>query len=330
MGFSILVRSTHQPLQRVGRRSGHPAPGHRVRKVPVVVRSSVAHERTRRRGATLLGVALLLLGVGAAAVAVLGPLVLGTIDYHVSDAVAAQVKGGDVAGLVLVAPVSLLAGVLVLRRHRAGPVLGLGPAAYGLYVYFQLAVSGDIDRYPGNSERWFPLFLGLFLLAGAILVAAWTSMPVRRTAVTQEPRWVNRVTGWYLVAVAAFLVFGLHVPGLLDAWSEQPASTEYLGDPVIFWVVKMMDLGVIVPIAAATGGGLLLRRAWAHRLRYAVIGWAALLASSVAGMAIVMQATGDPARSVTNTVAMSGFAAAAIGLAGLVYRPLVGGSHAGS
>lgn len=317
MGFTILLRSTHRTAPRVPERAG------RSRRIPVVVTQGPSSEQGRpRRSRTLFGIALVLLGLGAAAVAILGPLVLGLIDYHVSAAVADQVRGGDVAGLVLVAPVSLAAGVLVLRGHRAGPVLALGPAAYGLYVYFQLAVSGDISRYPGNSERWFPLFLGLFLLAGAILVAAWTSMPVRRTAVNQEPRWFNRVSGWFLVIVAAFLVFGLHVPGLLDAWSAQPTSTEYLGDPVIFWVVKMMDLGVIVPIAAATGGGLLLRRPWAHRLRYAVIGWAALLASSVAGMAIVMQANRDPAASVTNTVAMTGFAVVAIVLAALVYRPL--------
>lgn len=323
MDIPILLRSTHRTLPRRPHRAGH------VRRIPVVV-SSGAHSEHRApaRSGTLLGIALVLLGIGAAAVAVLGPLVLGAIDYHVSEAVAAQVKGGDVAGLLLVAPVSMIAGVLVLRGDRVGPVLGLGPAAYGLYVYFQLAVSGDISRYPGNSELWFPLFLVLFLLAGSILVGAWTSMSVRRTAVNQEPRWFNRVSGWYLVVVAAFLVFGLHVPGLLDAWSEQPTSTEYLGDPVIFWVVKMMDLGVIVPIAAATGGGLLLRRPWAHRMRYAVIGWAALLASSVAGMAIVMQATGDPAASVANTVAMSGFAVVAIGLAALVYRPLFRGSGA--
>lgn len=327
MDIPILLRSTHRTLSR--RPHGSLRAGH-VRHIPVVVRSGAPSEpSSRRRSRTLLGIALVLLGLGAAAVAVLGPLVLGAIDYHVSEAVAAQVKGGDVAGLLLVAPVSIVAGLLVLRGHRAGPVLGLGPAAYGLYVYFQLAVSGDLSRYPGNSERWFPLFLALFLLCGGILVGAWTTMSVRRTAVAREPRWFNRVSGWYLVVVAAFLVFGLHVPGLLDAWSEQPTSTEYLGDPVIFWVVKMMDLGIIVPIAAATGGGLLLRRPWAHRLRYAVIGWAALLASSVAGMAVVMQATGDPAASVTNTVAMSVFAVMAILLAALVYRPLFGAARAG-
>jgi len=114
------------------------------------------------------------IGLGAAAVGVLGPLLSGTIEYHVSDGARNQIMGGDIAGLVLVAPVSLVATVLMLRRHRAGPVLALGPAVYAVYMYSQLALGGDFVRYPGNSERFFPLFLGLFLVVALVSIRAWT------------------------------------------------------------------------------------------------------------------------------------------------------------
>jgi hypothetical protein len=47
------------------------------------------------------------------ATALLGPLALGWIDYHVSSGAADQLRGGDVAGLVLVGPVALAAACRV-------------------------------------------------------------------------------------------------------------------------------------------------------------------------------------------------------------------------
>lgn len=271
------------------------------------------------RHSRFLGAALLLLGLGAATVALIGPLGAGRLEYHVSPGAAGQARGGDVAGLVLVAPVALLAGILVLRRHRLGPVLALSPAAYGLYMYFQLAVSGDPARYPGNSERFFPLLLGLFILCGWVML---TAVRVPAPVTGRPSRRVDRVVGVYLLLVSAFLVFGLHLPGLLAVWRGDPTA-EYLADPGLFWVVKMMDLGVVVPVAVLAGVLLLRAPQRAGLLRYGITGWSALLASSVAGMAVVMQATGDPAGSPVNTVVFGAAAVAAVALAVLVHRPLI-------
>lgn len=267
-----------------------------------------------------LALSLTLLGAGAALVAVLGPLVTDTIRYHASEGAVNQIIGGDIAGLLLVAPVSILAGILVWRGHLAGPVLALGPAGYALYMYSQLALGGDFVRYPGNSERFFPLYLGLFILAGAIAIRAWKVIPRDRLPGTKP--WVDRSLGVFFLVMAAFLTLGLHLPGLLDAWADQPASTEYLADPAVFWLVKFMDLGIIVPGMALAGIGILRGSPWAERIKYVAVGWAGLLGASVAGMAIVMQATSDPAATTANTIAFSTFAAIAIGIGWIVYRPL--------
>lgn len=267
-----------------------------------------------------LAAGLVLLGLGAATVALLGPLVADVIRYHVSDGAMNQIVGGDVAGLILVAPVSLLAGALVWKDHRAGPILALGPAVYALYMYFQLSLGGDVLAYPGNSERFFPLFLGLFVLAGAILARAWSAIDFEALPVPRQR--ARRGLAAFLLVVAAFLTVGLHLPGLVDAWAEQPTSAEYLADPVVFWLVKFMDLGLVVPLLVVAGIGLLRSRDWAVRIVYGAVGWTALLGSSVAGMAIVMQATGDPAGSTANTIAFSSFAAIALWMASTLYRPL--------
>ncbi len=268
-----------------------------------------------------LGAALIVLGLGVTAVALLGPLVTGVIEYHVSTGAVNQVAGGDVAGLALVAPLSVLAGVLVLRRLRAGAVLAIGPAAYVAYTATQLALGGDVTRYPGNSERFFPLFLGLLVLATGVAIRAWSTIDVERLPVTS--RRLDRVVGWFALVVAVFLTVGLHLPGLLDAWQAQPSAPEYLADPAVFWLVKLMDLGLVVPALVAVGWGTLRRASWARQAIYGAIGWMAMLGTAVAGMAIVMQATGDPAATTANTIAFTLFALAGLVLATLVYRPLL-------
>lgn len=74
------------------------------------------------------------MGAGAAAVLLLGPLVVDAIRYHASEAAVNQVMGGDVAGLVRVAPVSILAGVLVWRRHIARQSWRSDPPSMPLHV----------------------------------------------------------------------------------------------------------------------------------------------------------------------------------------------------
>ncbi len=203
-------------------------------------------------------------------------------------------------------------------------VMALGPAFYALYTSFQLAVGGDVTRYPGNSERFFALHLAVFVLAGAIAIRSWMVVDVQQ--LPSVSRRLDRVLGWFALVVASFLALGLHLPGLVDAWRDQPTGTEYLADPIVFWLVKMMDLGLVVPALVAVGIGILVRHHGLDKAGYAAIGWIALLGSAVAGMAIVMQATGDPAASTANTIAFVTFAAIGLGMAWIVCRPMIRGT----
>lgn len=269
------------------------------------------------------GYGLFALAGGIAATALLGPLVSGAIRYHVTDDVLNQVMGGDLVSLVLIAPVCVAAGVLAVRGNPAAPVVAIGPAAFAAYTSAQLALGGEFAALPGNSERFFPMFLGVFVLAGALVVAAWrlsdgvAAPALRRTLIA------------VLFAVAAFLTLGLHLPTLLDAMSGTPQSIEYVQSPTVFWVVKLMDLGIVVPVAVATAIALMRRAPWAGRAAYAVIAWGAMLGSAVAGMALVMVVNDDPAASPLMAMAFGVFAAAFLGLEVRLVRPLVSPRHQG-
>jgi hypothetical protein len=269
-----------------------------------------------------LGWGSIALGLGVAAASLLGPLVTGTIDYHVVADVLNQVKGGDAAALLLVAPVAVAAGILALRGHPAAPVLALAPAGFALYTYTQLALGGEFALVPGNSERFFLLFLALFVLGGGVFAAAW-----RASALVELPepsRRFSKVLVGVLLGVAAFLTLGLHLPGLVDVLGGPPYAVDYTQSPAVFWIVKLMDLGIVVPVSIATAVGILLHARWARLATYAMVGWGALLASSVAGMAVVMQVNDDPAASPANTIVFGLFAAAFLALAFVLYSGLFG------
>jgi hypothetical protein len=242
------------------------------------------------------------------------------VEYHASPGAINQVRGGDAAALLLVAPLALLAGVLTLRGRLSGPVLGIGPAFFVAYIYSQLAVGAEFLRYEGNTEQFFLLYLGLFVLGWMGAVGCWASIDLDRIPGTS--RRFDRFLIGFLWVACLFLVVGLHLPNLLAVWQGSPTE-EYLADPALFWIVKLMDLGIIVPVMAGVAVGLARDWPWAHKAKYAVVGWFALLGSAVAAMAITMQLTGAPGASIGLVVGFGVIALAGLALAWALYRPLL-------
>jgi hypothetical protein len=267
-----------------------------------------------------LSALLIALGVGVAATTLLGPLAFGVIEYHVVDDVLNQIVGGDAVGLLLVAPAAVAAGMLVLRGHRAGPVLALAPAGYALYTYVQLTIGGEFMALPGNSERFFPLFLAIVLTAGAAFALAWRA--VDPDLLPDPSRAMRRTAVAVLLLLAVFLTLGFHLPGVIDVVSGEPHGIEYTQSPTVFLIVKLMDLGLVVPLALVAAVGLLRGVPSAKKLMYTVIGWGALLGSAVASMGVVMVVNDDPAASVGGTAVFVLFALAFLALAGWILRPL--------
>jgi hypothetical protein len=266
-----------------------------------------------------LGYGLLALAAVIATIAVLGPFLANVIRYRTSATTLNQIIGGDAAALLVMAPICVIAGVLALRAHPAAPVLALAPACYAVYTYTQLIVGQEYLRLPGNNERFFPLLLGGFLLGGAIAVAAWTAIdPLRLPA---PGNGLRRLTVAVLAAVAVFLV-GQHLPSLVDALRDTPTVVGYVSSPTPFWLVKLMDLGIVVPLAGATAIGLARGRPWARRSAFAILGAYTLLGASVAGMAITMLINGDPDASAGITAGFILFTLAFAALTGAQYRAL--------
>jgi hypothetical protein len=258
-----------------------------------------------------------LLGLGMATASLLGPVGLDRMVYRTSPTTLNQLTGSDLAALLVAAPLAVLAAVLVARSHPAGPLLATGLGVFAVYTYAQVIVGQEYLRREGNVERFFPLLLAVFVLGEALVLLG------RRQArdVPAPSRRVERLTGWVLVAVATFLVLALHLPTMLLAWSDPAAMTEYSSAPTPFWLVKLMDLGIVVPVAVLTGVGLLRGADWARRVTSPFLTGYAVLGTSVLSMALVMLVNDDPDASVGLAVGFAGFAAALAALLVAWLRP---------
>jgi hypothetical protein len=285
-------------------------------------RSGRARPRTRTGSVVFEWRVLGLIGIatGLVAVALLGPLVGGVVEYRVSETVRNQAIGLDAVSLCLVAPLSIVAAALVARRLPLGSVLGLGIGAYTSYMFVQYVVGPDYAHLPGNNERLFPLALVLFVCGWWVALSAWRSIGDEELPLSERQ---TRLVGRYVLPLLALLAFGRYLPTLADWMSSTPTDKGYLSAPNFGWAIALLDLGVFLPLTVTACVALLRRRAWAAKALYAVTGWFGLVGPAVAAMAITMVENGDPNASTGNAVLMSVLGLAFLALSLVVYRPLL-------
>lgn len=260
------------------------------------------------------GVALLVLGLGLAANSVLGPLVLGVIDYRFSHALLAQGWGLDLVSLAVAAPLAVGAGAATLRGRTIGPALALGLGAYAAYMAVQYVVGPEYLSLAGDNERFFLLHLGLFVTGLATVVGAWRTVD----AGSLPPGTGKGARGWSVVlALLGLFLLLRYLPLLVRLTAGDPPGAEFRENPTSFLLIAFLDLGVLLPATVAGAVGLWRERGWARKVLHLVTGWWALVAVAVAAMAVTMWARGDPAGSAGGA---AGFTLTAVVLSGLAVR----------
>lgn len=239
----------------------------------------------------LLGTVAMALGCAMAAIALLGPLAFEVIDYRISDNMENQQLGIDLTQLVLLAPLALVGGILWWRGHRLAPIVSLVPALAGAYFLFQVVLTPEYLTYPGNNEDAFPLLYGALVLANILGVASWVAIPSGRLPVLS--RRLRRALAYTLIAAGSLIALAWS-RWVMDVIDGGTTSVEYAEHPAGAWLVKTMDLSLLVPASIATGIGLLRIRPLAVRAAFALTGVFAAMLAAVGTMALVMQVRGDP------------------------------------
>lgn len=272
----------------------------------------------RRQGRLALG--LVAVALGLAAVALLGPLATGAVEYRVTETLRNQTIGLDAVSLGLVAPLAVVAAVLVLRARPLGHALALPIGAYTSYMFVQYVVGPDYAGLPGNNERLFPLALFLFAAGWIVVLLAWNALDADR--LPRSRRREQRVAR-IVLPLLALAAFGRYLPQLADWTSSSPTDTGYLAGPTFSWTIALLDLGVFLPATVAVCIGLPRGAPWAQKALYAVAGWFGLVGAAVAAMAVTMHANGDPGSSLHEVLFLCALGLAFLTLAVVVFRPLV-------
>lgn len=207
------------------------------------------------------------------------------------------------------------------RRHPSAPVLAIAPGLFVAYMLPQYIVGPDYLHIRGNNQRFFLLHLTLFVLGVAVTVIGWTTIDDDQLPDVSDR--VAYLASRVLFVGALFLVVGLHLPGVIDALSPAPTNIAYQDSPAAFYLVTLMDLGLIVPASIVVGAGLSRRKPWAEKLMYPLIGWLALDAVAVSAMAIVMEVNNDPTRSMALAIGFCILTIVLVSLTVHLWRPLV-------
>lgn len=197
---------------------------------------------------------------------------------------AAQAVGQDWVDLLFGVPWLVLTALGSLRGSRAARILLAGGLLYTAYelVIYAFAVHFNVLFLVYTTE----LGISLFALAGVVLrlssedVRSWfrETVPVRTPAIFLITIGVAFVLLW-LGDIVPALIHGTVPPSVAEA--AVPTNP-----------VHVIDLSVVLP-AHVAAGVLLLRR---HRLGYmaapVILAFGVLMALSIAGMMVVMQARG--------------------------------------
>lgn len=267
----------------------------------------------------LLVYALMLVAVLLGANSLLGPLATGVIRYRFSETLINQGIGLDTVALFAAVPVAVAAALLVGRRHPLGALLAFVPGTFAVYMAPQYVVGPEYLVLAGNNERFFLFHLMLFV--AGLSVVALAAVVGRDQIILPATDRSDRRRSWVMVGVAAFILLGRWLPGLIGLTGGNPTMPDYLENPTSYMLIGILDLGLVVPTAIVAAVGLHRHAVWARLLSYGVIGWFALVPAAVAAMAVTMVVRDDPAASIAMAVffvmAALVFTAGAVAL----YRP---------
>jgi hypothetical protein len=269
---------------------------------------------------------LVALAAGITAAVVFGPIGLGAIQWRVSADLLHQIIGADAAMLLLVVPSALAAAWLWRLDARLATPLALGVGLVTLYYAVADVVGADYTRYSGNNERVFLLFLGLIVLSWMTAARAWAALDM----VPPVPD-LLLARGFAAVLLAAG---GL----LLVAWLGQlipialtgTVPPEYLESPNAFWIVRIVDLGFIVPASLWTAIGLWRGRPAAHRAAYGLVAFMTLQGAEVLAIGGVMLASSDPAASLPFVIVLAPIVVACAAFTALLFRSYAEGRGHGA
>ncbi|WP_193604837.1 hypothetical protein [Nocardioides dongkuii] len=206
----------------------------------------VTVETVGRTPETAAGAVLsLVLGFLLLSATVLGPLFMDRIRFHMSSDALVQYVGGEVVTAIVAVLLMVSAPAWWLGQQWPSAVAA-GAAAYVVYTIATVVAGQEYSRYSGNAEKAFLLYAAITAAGVALLVISF------RTLIDigdlSGPR---QGTGWVLVAIGA--IVALLWLGQVAGFYRTGPTQEYQTATSLFWLIKYLDLGFVIPLTLITG-----------------------------------------------------------------------------
>ncbi|MHA1975844.1 MAG: hypothetical protein ACW98I_02955 [Candidatus Hodarchaeales archaeon] len=225
--------------------------------------------------------------------AILGPLGLDIIKHRSSQSAMYQIQGQDLVNLLLLAPLSLIGGVLYFRKNENAKYFLILVGIYTfLYTGLAYGIGQEWSMYDGNVEDYFWLFY--ILIIGGLLIFISSFSMFNETDAPEFNRKSLRVyIGLMVIFLAMFSM--MWIQEILEVVTTGDTSTgSYLETPNMFWVIRYFDLGITLPLGFIGLYLLGTRPKKAYPIVLAFYGFFVTISTAVVAMAVVMVLSNDP------------------------------------
>ena len=253
-------------------------------------------EKYKKCDRFLLGFTSVICGITIVVLAILGPLFLNIIKYKTSQSGIWQVLGQDLANLLLLAPICIVGGVLHLKKREAAKYLLILPAITLIYTGLSYGI-GQEWNHPEltgdyNIENFFWIYL--ILIIGGLIMIIFT-LPLFNQSDT--PKFNSKAIKIYAISVIVFLVLFamMWVKEVFEVVQfGDTVSGSYSSTPVVFWVIRYLDLGFTIPLGIIGMYIFITRPQKAYSLMLLFFGYFITMIFAVNMMGWIMFVNHDP------------------------------------
>jgi len=202
--------------------------------------------RTQNIEKVIIGSVLILCGLILIYLSVNGPFFLNTVRYRTSLSAISQIKGQDIINLFLIAPLLVTSGLFHLLNKPVSRYLIILTPVYLMYYGLSMGIGMEwgSEVYSGDSEKL--TFHFLFLIISGLITLMYSYSLFKPAGNIQFNK--KNLTVYSVIFVVFLLLFSSmwlkEVILVMDG--NYPES--YGQNPVLFWVIRYLDLGFTIPL----------------------------------------------------------------------------------
>jgi len=231
------------------------------------------------------GITLIYLAIG-------GPLFLHHIKYKTADIIINQIVGQDIVNMFLLSSILIVGGVALFFRKRISQYLLAMTPLYLIYFVLSYTIGWEWSspKYFGNSELYTFHFLFILISSLVILLYSLSIFP-KNVEVTFKRKGL----------VLYSLLFSFFLLIFASMWIKEVQEVMSNGTtraydiaPTAFWVVRIFDLGLSIPLGFISVYLLWVRPNTTYAIQFMFYGFFLTMIVAVNAMGFVMFLNNDP------------------------------------